>query len=125
MVAAPIPVLATGRVRHVGEAVAIVVAKTPQQALDAAERVELDLAPLPAAADVARALEPEAPAIWPTRRTTWRWTGPTATRRRSRRRSPRPRTSRGCGCATPRVAPSALEPRAAIGIWDAGEAATR
>ena len=65
MVAAPIPVLATGRVRHVGEAVAIVVAKTPQQALDAAERVELDLEQLPAAADVVRALQPEAPAIWP------------------------------------------------------------
>lgn len=40
------PVLARGKVRYVGEAVALVVAITPQLAADAAERLEIDYAPL-------------------------------------------------------------------------------
>ncbi len=40
------PILATDRVRYVGEGVAFVVAETLAQARDAAEAVELDLAPL-------------------------------------------------------------------------------
>src|SRR5918996_2826709 len=43
MHAAAMPVLALDRVRYVGEPVAIVVAETAAQALDAAEAVELDL----------------------------------------------------------------------------------
>ena len=38
---APHPVLAGGKVRHVGEAVTVVVAETMSQAIDAAERVEV------------------------------------------------------------------------------------
>ena len=45
---APHPVLAVGKVRHVGEAVALVVAETMSQAMDAAERVEVRYEPLPA-----------------------------------------------------------------------------
>ena len=58
------PLLARGRVRHVGEAVAMVVAETLDQARDAAELVELDLAERPAHMDVApggEALHEEAP----------------------------------------------------------------
>ncbi|MEQ8701598.1 MAG: molybdopterin cofactor-binding domain-containing protein, partial [Bauldia litoralis] len=40
------PVLAHDRVRHVGEAVAFVVAETQSQARDAAEAIDLDLVPL-------------------------------------------------------------------------------
>jgi len=40
--------LATGKVRHVGEAVAAVVGETLAQAKDAAEAVQVDIAPLPA-----------------------------------------------------------------------------
>ena len=39
---APQPLLATGKVRHVGEPVALIVAETRAQALDAAERVAID-----------------------------------------------------------------------------------
>ena len=59
------PVLAADRVRFVGEAVAMVVAETAGQALDAAEAVEVVLDPLTAASDVERAMAPGAPAIWP------------------------------------------------------------
>ncbi|NIY96385.1 xanthine dehydrogenase family protein molybdopterin-binding subunit [Salipiger sp. HF18] len=42
------PVLARGRLRHVGEPVALIVAETMQQAKDAAELIELDYDELPA-----------------------------------------------------------------------------
>jgi aerobic carbon-monoxide dehydrogenase large subunit len=51
------PLLAVDKVRHVGEAVALIVAETRDQALDAAELVAVDYAALPAVAspDAARA----------------------------------------------------------------------
>src|SRR5438034_11510589 len=40
------PILASGKVRHVGEAVALVVAETAAQAADATELIQVDYAPL-------------------------------------------------------------------------------
>ena len=59
----PQPVLAEGKVRYVGEPVALVVAETCAQALDAAEQVVLDYAPLPAVTTAAAARAPGAPEI--------------------------------------------------------------
>jgi carbon-monoxide dehydrogenase large subunit len=50
------PMLAAGKVRHVGEAVAVVVAESRDQALDAAERVTVDIEPLAAVVDAEAAL---------------------------------------------------------------------
>jgi carbon-monoxide dehydrogenase large subunit len=50
------PMLAVGKVRHVGEAVAVVVAETLYQALDAAELVAVDIEPLSAVVDPEAAL---------------------------------------------------------------------
>jgi carbon-monoxide dehydrogenase large subunit len=50
------PMLAVGKVRHVGEAVAVVVAETLYQALDAAELVAVDIEPLSAVVDPETAL---------------------------------------------------------------------
>jgi carbon-monoxide dehydrogenase large subunit len=47
----PYPVLALGKVRHVGERVAVVVAESLDAARDAAELVQVDYEPLPAVAD--------------------------------------------------------------------------
>jgi carbon-monoxide dehydrogenase large subunit len=58
------PALARGRVRHVGDPVAFVVAETPAEATDAAERVRVDYEPLPAVALTAEATRPGAPAVW-------------------------------------------------------------
>ena len=52
------------RVRHVGEAVAMVVAETRQQAQTAAEMVMVDYDPLPWVADTQAAAEPDAPRLW-------------------------------------------------------------
>jgi aerobic carbon-monoxide dehydrogenase large subunit len=51
----PHPVLAQGKVRHVGDQVALVVAETLTQAKDAAELIEVDYEELPAVIDIAKA----------------------------------------------------------------------
>src|SRR5918992_1497060 len=55
--------LAVGRVRFVGEPVAIVVAETRELARDAAELVEVQYEPLPALVDARRALDSDAPQL--------------------------------------------------------------
>jgi len=59
------PALASEVVRHVGQAVAIVVAETQAQARDAAENVVVDWQELPAVVNAAKALEPGAPQLHP------------------------------------------------------------
>lgn len=59
----PIPVLATERVRYVGEAVAVVVATSRYVAEDALELIELDLEELPAVVEPEDAARPGAPVL--------------------------------------------------------------
>jgi len=56
--------LAVDKVRHVGEAVVLVVAETLAIAKDAAEQVEIDYEVLPPAIVTAEAAKPEAPKLW-------------------------------------------------------------
>lgn len=60
----PVPVLPADTVRHVGEAVAFIVAETLAQARDAAEAIEIDWDPLPAVTGIAEALAKGAPQVW-------------------------------------------------------------
>jgi carbon-monoxide dehydrogenase large subunit len=62
---APQPLLARDTVRHVGEPVALIVAETRAQALDAAELVAVEYDPLPAVVTAATAREPGAPLLSP------------------------------------------------------------
>ncbi len=64
LVHVPRPVLADGRVRHVGEPVVFIVAESFAAAREAAERVVVEYEPLPAVVDAAEALRPGAPQIW-------------------------------------------------------------
>ncbi len=57
------PILADGKVCHVGDVVACVVAETRNEAMDAAEAVVVDFEPLAANSEVSRALDPETPVI--------------------------------------------------------------
>jgi aerobic carbon-monoxide dehydrogenase large subunit len=59
----PRPVLAQGKVRHVGECVACIVAESPQAAQDAAERVAVEYRELPPVTEADRALRPGAPQL--------------------------------------------------------------
>src|ERR1700704_623146 len=60
----PHMLLPTDKARHVGEAVAMVVAETPAQALDAAEAVAVDYETLPHVLHSEDAMKPGAPALW-------------------------------------------------------------
>ncbi|HUB16487.1 MAG TPA: xanthine dehydrogenase family protein molybdopterin-binding subunit [Acetobacteraceae bacterium] len=60
---APQPLLARDKVRFVGEAIALVVAATRAQALDAAEQVTVDYDPLPAVTTATAAVAPGAPVV--------------------------------------------------------------
>jgi carbon-monoxide dehydrogenase large subunit len=59
----PQPLLADGKVRHAGEPVALIIAATRAQAMDAAELVAVDYTPLPAITTSAAALASDAPLI--------------------------------------------------------------
>lgn len=59
------PVLPINEVRHVGDAIAFVVAGSVDQARDALEAVHVDWEPLPAVAGVAAATRSGAPQVWP------------------------------------------------------------
>jgi len=59
----PQPLLATDRVRYVGEPVALIVADTKAQALDAAELIEVDYRPLPSVTDARAARDKDAPLL--------------------------------------------------------------
>ena len=56
--------IAVDKVRHVGEAVAMIVAETRRRRIEAAELVRVSYDALPAVVDVTAALAPGAAAIW-------------------------------------------------------------
>ena len=58
------PAMAIGKVRHVGEIVAIVVAETRDQAREAAALIDIDYRELPAAASLEAARADGAPLVW-------------------------------------------------------------
>src|SRR5579862_1786181 len=60
----PYPILAKGEVRHVGDAIAFVVADTLDHARDAIEAIEVQWTTLPAVAGVRNAVKPNAPQVW-------------------------------------------------------------
>ena len=78
----PRPALAEGRVRHVGDPVAFVVAETPAQARDAAEAIRSTTRRCPPSTDGAAALRPARRCSGPRRRAT----SPSASRRATRPR---------------------------------------
>jgi carbon-monoxide dehydrogenase large subunit len=63
--APPYAILADGVVRHVGDAVAFVVADSVDHARDALEAIEVNWTPRPAAVGLVNAVKPGAPQVWP------------------------------------------------------------
>ena len=59
------PVLARDVVRHVGDAIAFIVAETDAQGRDAAEAFPVEWEPLPATVGIAAAEKADAPLVWP------------------------------------------------------------
>ncbi|MEL0144985.1 MAG: xanthine dehydrogenase family protein molybdopterin-binding subunit, partial [Alphaproteobacteria bacterium] len=117
----PRPGLAQGVVRHVGEAVALVIAETEAQARDAADLVTLDIEELPAAVTIADATAPGAPLVWEAApgNVGQEW-----------HRGDREATDAAFAAAAHvtrlslvnnRLVATPMEPRASLAIWDAAE----
>ena len=66
MVEPPHPLLAQGKVRHVGDPVAVVIAETREQAKDAAELIAVDYQELPAVVGADEAIKPGRPLLFDT-----------------------------------------------------------
>ena len=60
----PYPILVKDEVRHVGDAVAFVVAETVHAARDAIEAIEVKWTPLPSVTGVRHAIKGDAPQVW-------------------------------------------------------------
>ncbi len=118
MFATAMPALAHERVRYVGEPVALVVAETLPQALDAVDAVQVDYEELPAVSSVARALAQGAPALYEAApgniALDWEH-GDAAAVDAAFKAAARKVAVR---LEDTRVAPTALEPRAASAAWD-------
>jgi carbon-monoxide dehydrogenase large subunit len=118
MVAAAMPVLATDRVRFVGEAIALVVAETLAEAQDAAEAVEIGLDELTSASDIesalARSAEPLYDHVPGNLALDWR-DGDVAAVDAAFASAAHVERVR---LEDTRLAAVSLEPRAGIGLWD-------
>jgi len=120
MIVPPRYALARGRVRHVGDPVALIVAETGDQARDAAERIAVEYRPLDTVVDAAAALLPGAPSIWDE--------APGNLCFRFQRGDETATRAAFAGAVhiveielvNNRLVPTPIEPRAAIGSYDAG-----
>jgi carbon-monoxide dehydrogenase large subunit len=117
---APHPALAVGKACHVGDPVAVVIAETLAQARDAAEKVKVDYAVLPAVADPAAAQKQGAPQIHEVapKNTIYQWHLGDAKAVDAAFKSAHHVTK--LDFINNRLVPNAMEPRAAIADYDAG-----
>ncbi len=111
--------LARGRVRHVGDPVAFVVAETLELARDASELITVEYRPLDAVTDAPTALQPGAPTIWDEAPDNLCFLF-----RRGDKEAVDAAFARAAQIAeivlvNNRLAPTPIEPRAAIGRYDA------
>ncbi|MGB7038279.1 MAG: xanthine dehydrogenase family protein molybdopterin-binding subunit, partial [Xanthobacteraceae bacterium] len=114
------PVLANGKACHVGDAVAVAIGETLAQARDAAEKVQVDYAVLPAVADPAAAQKQGAPLIHDVapKNTIYQWSLGDAKAADAAFKSAKHVTK--LDIVNNRLVPNAIEPRAAIGEYDSG-----
>jgi len=113
------PVLAHGKVRHVGDAYAAVIAETVEQARDAAEAIVADIEELPAVVDMAEALKDENlvhDEIETNQCFDWGWIEDNrAATDEAIKNAPHVTTLE---LVNNRLVPNAMEPRASIGTYD-------
>ncbi len=111
------PILAEGQVRFVGEAVAAVVAASPESAATGAECIEVEFDELAVNADPARALDPDSAVLHPGRESNLcvhYENGDAEAVDRALTDAPHVVTVE---LVNNRVAPSPLEPRASVGVY--------
>ena len=115
------PVLAHGKVRHVGDAYAAVIAETAEQARDAAEAIEADIDEQPAVVNMKAALEGGAlvhDEIGTNQCFDWGWIEDNrAATDEAIKNAPHVTTLE---LVNNRLVPNAMEPRASTGVFDPG-----
>jgi carbon-monoxide dehydrogenase large subunit len=119
---APHPAIAKDKACFVGDPVAVVIAETAAQARDAGEKLKVDYEVLPAVADPAKAQKKGAPAIHAVapNNTIYQWQLGEAGAVAQAFKAAKHVTS--IDLVNNRLVPNAMEPRAAIGDYDAGSA---
>ncbi len=115
----PHPLIVADKVRHQGDSVAIVIAKTREQARDAADAVEIEYEELPAVVDARKATESGAPLVHEDAPNNicfdWELGNPKAEVDEAMAAAHHVTTLE---FINQRVIPNAIEPRAAIGHFD-------
>src|ERR1044072_7774026 len=117
----PRPALAVGRVRHAGQPVALVVAATLAQAQDAAEAIEIDYETLPAVTDARAALATAAPLLFDSipGNLVFDWDNDTSDFAATDAAFAKAAHVTTLEMVNNRVVANSMEPRNAIGDWDA------
>jgi carbon-monoxide dehydrogenase large subunit len=113
------PILAQGEVRHVGDAVAFVVAETIDQARDAIEAVEVNWTPLPAVVGVANAVKKGAPQVWPAHAGNVLFDVPIGDKKATDAAFAEAHAVAEVSIVNPRVITNFMETRAAVAEYDA------
>ncbi len=116
-----IPILCDGKVRHVGDAVAFIVADTLAQAQDGAELIEIDFDSRPAIAETAKALDPDAALVWPQAKTNLAYIENYGNRAKTERAFAKAHHITRIEFCNNRLIANYLETRSAIGEWKADE----
>ena len=117
----PHPAIARGRVRHVGDTVAMVVAESAAAARDAAELIAVDYEPLPASVETAHALDPGQPQVWDEAPGNLCFDWETGDRAAVERAMAGARHRISLELVNNRIVVNSMEPRGAIGEYDPGE----
>jgi carbon-monoxide dehydrogenase large subunit len=112
------PLLARGTVRHVGEAIAFVVADSVAEARDAAELISVDYDPLDAVVETAAALAPDAPRVWADRPDNLAYELLSGDREKTDAAFARATRVVELTLVNNRLVANYMEPRAAIGAFD-------
>jgi len=115
----PYPILAKDEVRHVGDAVAFVVADSVDHARDAVEAINVNWTPLPAVSGVANAVKPGAPQVWPDKTGNVLFDVPIGDKKATDEAFAKAHAVAEISIVNPRVVASFMETRAAVCEYDA------
>ena len=115
----PYPILAKDEVRHVGDAIAFVVADTIDQARDAIEAIEVKWTPLPAVVGLVNAVKKGAPQVWPDHAGNVLFDVPIGDKKATDAAFAKAHAVAEVSIVNPRVVTNFMETRAAVAEYDA------
>src|SRR5256884_718348 len=115
----PYPILPRDEVRHVGDAIAFVVADTVDQARDAIEAVDVNWTPMPSVVGVVNAVKQGAPQVWPDKPGNVLFDVPVGDKQATDAAFAKAHAVAEISIVNPRVITNFMETRAAVAEYDA------